>query len=286
LYPRASNPESVYGLNYVVCPNCEIAYLNPMPEQHELNEFYKQFEAFAIENPADFRMDPFRGKTIRRLRLPKENEKILDVGCGKGEVVYCLMKQGYDAVGVEPFFKPQYEIEELNRRIISRTISDAAFPDNHFSLITMWSVLEHITDPAPLLDEAARVLKPGGHLIISVPNLNTGQHKLLKGCWLGFGPPGHVFVYTESGLKKIMKERGFRLSKSLRDPVNDRWIMKNSIYTYLIVYANRKSEIRQTSKNFSKTERSLISIFSSAYVGLEALAGRKSTANLIFEKIQ
>jgi len=255
-----------------------------MPEEAELSGHYEKFEAVPKEDPSGFKMDPFRGKTIKSLKPSRETDRLLDVGCGKGEMVYCLMNEGYDAVGVEPYFKPEYENEELNRRIISKTIFDAGFEDGRFSLITMWSVMEHIIDPEPLLKEVARLLKPGGRLIISVPNLNTWQHRLLKNCWLGFGPPGHVFVYSETGLARIMEERGFRLVRSVPDRVNDSWILKNSIYIHLFYNRKMEGDPWRLSKNFSKARRSLIGIFAFAFVRAEGLLNKKATANLVFEK--
>lgn len=104
--------------------------------------------------------------------MPKrKGEKVLDVGCGTGQVVHLLSEFGFDAYGVDvsPIAisiakaKGKGKFELMKGRKIP-------FPDNFFHSVGCYDVLEHTLRPAELLDEMIRVLKPEGKMVIACPN--------------------------------------------------------------------------------------------------------------------
>ncbi len=285
IYPSIVETDNIYGFNYVHCDDCGVAYLNPMPDEDDLTEHYRKthMDRNEKQNPGEFKIDPCRKAAIDSVGLSKD-DTVLDVGCGKGEVLYCLMKEGFNIEGVDPYFRPIYDVPELNERIHTNNLKEAGFPDGGFSVVMMWSVMEHISNPIELLEEVARVTKSGGRLVISVPNFKTLQHRLVKEHWPGFGPPEHLFVYSPDGLSKLLGGFGFKPRKRLYDPIFDQWMLKNSIYRYLQSRSEKRMTAGQTSKNFSKAERSLIGVFSFMFVRLESLIGNSSTLNMVYVK--
>jgi ubiquinone/menaquinone biosynthesis C-methylase UbiE len=91
------------------------------------------------------------------------------------------------------------------------TVFDADFPDAHFDAITLYHVLEHISELNPLLSELRRVLKPQtGTLIVEVPNGESLQSRLQKADWPYVHPRDHLYYFSARSLPKLLQKHGFR----------------------------------------------------------------------------
>lgn len=104
-------------------------------------------------------------------------KKILEVGCGFGAfTVFSRALHGYDTTGVEPDPVVREMAQELAKKSgVKTSIADCpgealSFPDQTFDLVYSSNVLEHVQDPARVLAESVRVLKPGGYLFFTYPN--------------------------------------------------------------------------------------------------------------------
>jgi SAM-dependent methyltransferase len=73
----------------------------------------------------------------------------------------------------------------------------------------MWHVLEHLSDPALVLSHVKRVLKPGGRLILEVPNYGSLWSRLLRDDWFPLEYPFHQFHFAPSSLRRILIRAGF-----------------------------------------------------------------------------
>lgn len=283
IHPEFAAPGDVYGFNYVYCAGCGVAYLNPMPDDAALARHYAAGSAEAA--PADvsrFKLAGFRRRMLRLAGLTK-SDRVLEVGVGRGEAVYCLATEGHDVTGVDPHYSAQHNPAELNARIIRAPLEEAGFEDSRFTLVMLWSVLEHVRTPVETLREISRVTAPGGRLIISVPCFDTLQRRFLRRYWPGYGPPEHLFVYTRRGLTKLLRAHGFLPMAGAVDHSDNRWMMKNAVYRLL---ADRKGAAAdpQVSRNFSKAQRAAIGAAAFAFTRIESLLGRSATANLVFRK--
>ncbi len=101
-----------------------------------------------------------------------DSSKLLDVGCGIGTITQELIKIGFDTIGID-FSAKAIEIchtKHLNAKHVDVDKEGLPFDNDHFDVVWMGDVLEHVFDPINLLEEANRVLKPGGRLLLSVPN--------------------------------------------------------------------------------------------------------------------
>jgi len=104
-------------------------------------------------------------------------KKILEVGCGFGAfTVFSRALHGYDTTGAEPDPVVREAAQELaeksgvNTPIAGCPGEALSFPDQTFDLVYSSNVLEHVQDPARVLAESIRVLKPGGYLFFTYPN--------------------------------------------------------------------------------------------------------------------
>lgn len=166
-----------------------------------LTEFYDRSaqEYHVAHYGADSGYSPLRSRQayiermIERQRLPR-GARILDVGCGPGELLLRLRQDGYDALGVDI---SQGMVDEASRLLRSRGFADGAervsvgdierlqFPDGTFDAVIAAGVIEYQTGDAKALHEMGRVLKPGGCLILNVSNnaymvLIDGAYRRMK----------------------------------------------------------------------------------------------------------
>jgi len=132
-------------------------------------------------------------------RFHLENSKILDVGCGRCEVLDAFNKLGLDISGVDASerirgFAPK-SVSKLE--ILDFSKENFPFDDNEFDVIFTKSVIEHVSDPTHLMKEILRILKPGGVFISLTPEW-ASQMKTF------YDDPTHVHPYQLKGLKDLL----------------------------------------------------------------------------------
>ncbi|HEY8153465.1 MAG TPA: class I SAM-dependent methyltransferase [Myxococcota bacterium] len=110
---------------------------------------------------------------IERFASPLAKQRVLDCGCGAGEYVRALLARGADAYGVEfdeaKLAGAAARGADLAERLSVGDLEALAFPDASFDAALLNEVLEHVPDDAAALAEVARVLRPGGRLILLSP---------------------------------------------------------------------------------------------------------------------
>lgn len=145
--------------------------------------------------------------------IPDHSCKILDVGCGEGTYSALLKKTGNEVWGIEISEKASERVRTKIARVI---VQDAEkvwkIPSNHFDIVTMLRYLEHVFDYNFQLQEARRVLKENGELIIFSPNMSILERaRLLFGCVPAYAlHMEHIRQFTKPFLFKILKENGFK----------------------------------------------------------------------------
>ncbi|MFC2111424.1 methyltransferase domain-containing protein [Bacteroidota bacterium] len=142
-----------------------------------------------------------------------DGSKILDIGCGNGRFLKYLLNFGnFELFGIElegNSAKRAAQIPEINLKI--GTLKNDDFPENTFDAISMFHVFEHLTEPRETLTIINKILKPGGNLTMSFPNIDSFQSKLFKGKWLHLDPPRHLFFFKPNDFIELMKLQGYKL---------------------------------------------------------------------------
>jgi 2-polyprenyl-3-methyl-5-hydroxy-6-metoxy-1,4-benzoquinol methylase len=181
--------------------------------------------------------------------LPKG--RALDLGAGDGAFAQRLHALGYDAVACD-IDAGLYKASEIPFR--AGNINDGIpFDDASIDLVVFIEVLEHLKNPWKAIEEMHRVLRPGGYLVLSTPNvgnLRQRLHSLLHGHFYGFGHPvirsplEHIHPFSLAELVMMMNENGFEDTTFLFDrPFRLKRYLPTNRFTGLttIVKARRKS---------------------------------------------
>jgi SAM-dependent methyltransferase len=90
-------------------------------------------------------------------------------------------------------------------------IRENQFPPDFFDLITFWQVLEHLRDPSAVLRRIRPLLRRGGIVAISTPNVESWQARTFRGDWFHLDAPRHLFLFSPRTLETFMAAHGFRL---------------------------------------------------------------------------
>lgn len=136
--------------------------------------------------------------------------RLLDVGCGKGEPSALLVRRGWQVVGIDP--SPDACKLARRRGIDAKlgTLQSADLDAEPFDAVLFHHSLEHVSDPLDDLRRAARVLRPGGTVLVSVPNFGCWQRKAFGTYWMALDLPRHRLHFSAETLTRALEECGFR----------------------------------------------------------------------------
>ncbi len=150
---------------------------------------------------------------VKYIKKLKEKGRLLDAGCGKGFFLKEAEKH-YSTWGVDidNFNVLQSRYATKNSSILLADISDlSCFNNEFFDIVTAFNVLEHVQNPSKALDEIKRVLRNGGLLVITTPNLNSIGRKLKGSKWYGTADPTHISLKKEEDWLNLLKRKRFQI---------------------------------------------------------------------------
>lgn len=140
-------------------------------------------------------------------RITGASASLVDVGCGTGEFAAAAMKHGFDVVGVEPESSGAEITRSRGVDVRNATLEDAGLPEGGFDVVTAFHVLEHLPDSRAFLASLGRFAKPGGHVVVEVPNFRSVLRRRSKAAWIHLRPLEHLLHHSPETL-----ERSFRLA--------------------------------------------------------------------------
>jgi len=133
----------------------------------------------------------------------RSGARLLEVGCGSGEMLKWLADRGWQVEGLD--FDPQavQNAQAKGLRVHLGSVEQQGFPANSFDAIVMNHVIEHVPNPAALLHECYRILKPGGTLVSVTPNVQSLGHGLFRSSWFHLDPPRHLVLFSPAALRNL-----------------------------------------------------------------------------------
>ena len=195
------DPISLDPFPVVRCTDCELAYVNPRPDAVRLPAYYPS-RYFGARHPI-FKQQLMALRT-RKLGRPAPGARLLDIGCGCGDFILACKERGWEVVGAEQAASPIFDrLEELGLDIVA-VEGLARLPGASFDAITLWHVFEHLADPVALLEEIHRLLKPGGRLLIEVPNFGGWHARLGGAAWHHLDVPRHLLHFSRKTLTRML----------------------------------------------------------------------------------
>jgi len=207
--------ETIYMLwgerrgRHVRCRNCDLIYVNPIENRSSIGEAYSQMKTAdaAIIRESRLRATKSQAELVKK---HKDGAYLLDIGCGEGFFLFSASKLGYTARGVElSEDAAAYAKKEFGLDVETGAFEELRFPENHFDVVTLWQVLEHMLYPLMVLKEVHRILKPGGMLVITTPDIRGRPARILGRRWWCITRL-HINQFTTKTLTNIVGNAGFK----------------------------------------------------------------------------
>lgn len=213
------------------CRTCGLVFVDPIPSQQKLKKHYPNKNYYSYQEGGEkgffyclrsYLVKHYYNKTLfSRIfsglvqnvpAMPKGTEgKILDVGCGTGDTIELLKQLGWDVYGLEIDKKAVLIAKKRGLHNVKHgTVKDmSSYPNNHFDVIRLYHVIEHLSDPNLCLRLIYKKLKPGGEIIMGTPNVESLASNLFKKFWYNLDTPRHLFVFSPKTLAVITEREGF-----------------------------------------------------------------------------
>lgn len=200
------------------CSDCRVIFIFPQPplSKIELNNLQKYDSQSTIIQYLNIQ-DIFLRKAkscVTILKKYKSSGYLLDVGCSFGFYLRVFNQKGYKTLGIDISKKAhQYINSNLNLKSVIGKFETYKFTNHIFDIITMFDVIEHFSSPEKIILKAKRILKKDGILIIQTPNFDSIMSRLTGKKWFWLLLPQHLFLFSVSTLRILLKNNGFKILK-------------------------------------------------------------------------
>lgn len=199
------------GFTVVRCTTCTLVRVSPPPSKEELDAYYRegynQFRySFATPSVEPARRKSKELKIIERFVRPG---KLLDVGSAHGHFLTQARYNNWEVTGVEPQDEARERSKARFNLNVHPSLAEAA--DNHFDVVTMWHVIEHIASPFDFLNDVQAKLSGRGLLAIATPNVDSLVARATGESWSWLSPPDHLFLYSPVTLQRLLRQSGFEV---------------------------------------------------------------------------
>jgi SAM-dependent methyltransferase len=200
----------------VECVGCGLARLEPAPRDlarfYPRNYWFKPGDSLAARLEESYRRLLIRDHVAFVERTLRESGgPVLDVGCGGGLFLGVLQERGARVLGLDNSVEAAKAAWEQNRvTVLLGDLLQAPVAKGSCGVVTMFHVLEHLPEPVGFLWAARRLLRPGGRLVVQVPNLDCWQYHILGRRWNGLDVPRHLHDFRAQDLNRLLGMCGFR----------------------------------------------------------------------------
>ena len=152
-----------------------------------------------------------QNKINRLKRYVKTPCKLLDVGCGDGGFLKHLDKSMFDAYGLEPVEEAVERAKHAGLNVFKGNILQDTLAPESYDVVTLWHVFEHIKEPQEALNRINAMLRPGGVLAMSMPNVNSLAFRKGGKYWFHLDSPRHLWLYNETNINHLLALTNFQI---------------------------------------------------------------------------
>jgi SAM-dependent methyltransferase len=144
------------------------------------------------------------------------NKRVLDVGCGSGELLLALAEHGYmHLTGVDPYIEEDVRYSN-GVTILKRRLEELT---EQYDFIMLNHSFEHLWDPFATLKQLHRLLSPNCLLLIRIPTVNSFAWRKYRENWVQLDAPRHLYLHSKRSMELLAGQSGFKL----REVEYDSW---------------------------------------------------------------
>lgn len=200
----------------MVCEDCGLLYTTPKPSDEKIGDYYKS-EAYYSHQENKKGFIPRVYEAVKSVNLKhkiaiatqgKLPGRLLDIGCGVGDFLHFAEQNGWQCTGAEPSDDASSIAKKRIKAEIMLPKDLKKLPDESFDVITMWHVLEHVSDLQWQVNQLNRLLKKGGRLVVALPNFRSYDAQYYKDKWAAYDVPRHLNHFSQDSIAKIFNING------------------------------------------------------------------------------
>lgn len=210
----------------------EICHVNGMKYAKDVVKSVVQFELheLGVQHRPEYEVPP--AYTLKRSTLSSHSQliqlvgppprRVLDVGCGQGELGFLLRQKGHYVFGVD-WLPPKFELDGFIKADIGQGLPSSI--DETFDVVLLADVLEHMPEPERLLADVKKRLSPGGSVLVSLPNaVHWSVRAQVAAGRFDYGNKGildrgHLRFFTRASALRLFTDAGFQVSSQRTTPV-------------------------------------------------------------------
>lgn len=214
--PETVHPCVEEGFEILRCPDCGLGRTWPPEPAERVASWYPlsyygegnvRFNA-AFEHLVRW----FRRRRAAVLHNRVPYGPVLDVGCGRGLLLDFLRGLGYEPHGVEfsdtAAWRARYV---LKLPVTTEDFTQSPREMDRYNAVIFWHSLEHFSNPVAAVSRAYQALKPGGMLVVAVPNYGSWQARAFGRAWFHLDVPRHYFHFSARALEAVLVRHRFRI---------------------------------------------------------------------------
>ena len=212
------------------CAGCGLQFTNPRPDAASIGKYYES-AAYVSHNSAArglvnraYRMARYftmRRKVALITRLNGgQAGRLLDYGCGTGHFLARAKRTGWQVTGLEPHAGARQAAAARVGQPMLEAAALAALPPASFDVVTLWHVLEHVHTLQETVSQLVKALKPGGYLLIAVPNPDSLDAQHYRQYWAAYDVPRHLYHFVPATIGRLLAGHGLRVAQTLPLPLD------------------------------------------------------------------
>lgn len=256
------------------CSSCTLRFTQNVPGPGEIGNYYQSADYISHTDTKEGLVNRLyhtvRKRTLqRKLRLITsisglQQGSLLDIGAGTGAFLNTMHTAGWKVRGIEPDSTARTKAGELYGLLLDSPDMLGRLPSASFDVVTLWHVLEHVHDLHEYIEQIRRVLKPGGTIVIAVPNYTSWDASHYKNYWAAYDVPRHLYHFSPDAIRKLLLQHQLTLKSS-----HPMW--------YDSFYVSMLSEQYKTGRN-----NYVKAIFNGVTSNIKAIFSRQKCSSLIY----
>lgn len=204
------------------CASCTHRFTQSVPDEASIAPYYKADSYISHSNTSKGLVNTLyhqvRNITLRSKRklvqscTNRTTGQLLDIGAGTGMFAGFMQRSGWQVLGLEPDASARQIAKEVNGISLHPTDELFELPAEHFDVITMWHVLEHVHRLHEYMQQLKKLLKPGGVLLIAVPNYTSFDAQHYGSSWAAYDVPRHLYHFSPASMRTLLKKHDLKLA--------------------------------------------------------------------------
>lgn len=203
------------------CISCSLRFTQGIPDMQSIGRYYQSADYISHTDSKkglfNLTYQLIRSYALTRKRKlieqvsSKLNGQILDYGCGTGAFLLEMQSYGWQVDGIEPDAGAREKASSLTNISVKTTDALSTLRENHYDVITLWHVLEHVHHLEETILRLQKAIKSDGKLIIAVPNYTSFDGQTYDTAWAAYDVPRHLYHFSPKSMRILMHRMGFQV---------------------------------------------------------------------------